>query len=85
MAKPGPQKGWKQPLLSQEAQGETSVPTNTLTAEQKNNPSKLSGDDLRHLAHQLGMAKSTLADMPDVKIREQLKFLTFRRYEDAVE
>lgn len=64
-------------------QEETSAPT--LTSEQRNNPANLTGEDLRHLAWTLGMAKSDLSRMDDSKVREQLKYLTFRRYEDAVE
>lgn len=46
-----------------------------LTANDRNNPEKLTGEDLRHLAWQKGMAKSSLTTMSDSKIREQLRYI----------
>jgi len=66
----------------QQPEGETSP---VLTSEQRNNPAYLTGDDLRHLAWTLGMPKSEASSMSDDKIRLQLKYLTHRRYGDAVE
>ena len=76
---PGPKKGWKQSL--QQPEGGTSP---VLAYEHRNNPDKLTGSDLRHLAHSLGLAKSDMATMSDDKIRHQLKFIAYRN-RDAVE
>jgi len=85
MATRGPKKGWKKLLESDQPQGETLVVESVLTTEQRNNPKYLSGEDLRALAWSLGMAKSETSRMDDNKIREQLKYLTFRRYHNAME
>jgi hypothetical protein len=77
----GKPKGWRQSL----SQPQDSTPAAALTFEQRNNPAHLTGDDLRHLAHSLGMARSELSSMPDEKIRSQLTYLVARRYEDASE
>ena len=79
----GKPRGWRQPLESQGPQGENSVAEPILTVEQRNNPAKLTGDDLRHLAHRMGLARSSLADMSDDIIREQIKYLTYRQYDAA--
>lgn len=42
----------------------------------------LSGQALRDLAHRRGLAKSQLAAMSDEKIREQLRYATYRQYDD---
>lgn len=55
-----------------------------MSARDRENPDKLTGSDLRHLAHRLGLAKSSLESMPDEKIRMELKYITYRTY-DAVE
>lgn len=55
-----------------------------LNAADRENPNKLTGQALRDLAHRRGMAKSILADMPDEKIRMELRYITGRQYEDAV-
>lgn len=55
------------------------------SATDRENPDKLTGQDLRDLAHRRGLAKSSLASMPDDKIRRELKFITYRQYDDAVE
>jgi len=52
-----------------------------LSAADLANPAKLTGDALKKLAHNLGMAKSELARLDDEKIRVQLKYLTHRKYE----
>ena len=55
------------------------------SAADRENPDKLSGDDLRTLAHRRGLARSTLPAMSDDKIREQLRYMTYNQYEqDAV-
>lgn len=50
-----------------------------LPAHHKEHPNKLTGEALRTLAHRHGLAKSQLATMSDDKIREQLKYLAYRR------
>ena len=55
-----------------------------LTAGDRENPDKLSGDDLRALAHRRGLAKSVLATMPDEKIRMELRYITNRQYADEL-
>lgn len=54
-----------------------------MSAADLSNPAKLTGDELKKLAHSLGMAKSELARLDDDKIRVQLKYLTHRKYETA--
>lgn len=48
-------------------------------AHHREHPDKLTGDALRALAHRHGMAKSELTAMSDEKIRDQLKYLAYRR------
>ena len=55
-----------------------------MSAADRENPDKLTGEPLRKLAHSRGVAKSTLDTMPDEKIREQLRYITHRQYDDAV-
>ena len=84
----------KKPGLEQlmlEPQGETpgvqvqtavvaeSVP---VRATDRDFPNRLSGDALRELAHQRGLAKSSLDSMTDTKIREQLRYILQRQYEE---
>jgi len=45
-------------------------------------PNRLSGDALRELAHQRGLARSSLDSMTDTKIREQLRYILQRQYEE---
>jgi len=54
-------------------------------AADRENPDKLTGQDLRALAYRRGLAKSSLTSMPDDKIRRELKFITYRQYDNAVE
>ena len=56
-----------------------------LSASDRENPDKLTGQDLRALAHRRGLARSSLALMPDDKIRRELSYITNRQYDDAVE
>jgi hypothetical protein len=57
----------------------------SVPAHHREHPDKISGQALRDLAHRKGMAKSELANMPDDKIRTQLKYIDYRRAsEDAV-
>ena len=50
-----------------------------LPAHYREHPDKLSGQDLRDLAHRQGLARSEMATMSDEKIRDQLKYLAYRR------
>jgi hypothetical protein len=54
-----------------------------LSATDRDNPAKVSGQELRVLAHQKGMARSLLDGMSDHKIREQLRYITQRFIEAA--
>ena len=63
------------------SQGEPKV----LSVSDRENPDKLTGSDLRALAHRRGLARSSLATMPDDKIRRELNFITNRQYDNAVE
>lgn len=55
-----------------------------LSASDRENPNKLSGQALRDLAHRRGLAKSLLPSMSDEKIRTELRYLTYRQYDDEV-
>lgn len=52
-----------------------------LSAAQRENPECLQGDDLRRLAWQRGISRSEAGRMSDQKLREQLRYLTYRQYE----
>lgn len=51
-----------------------------LTQYGRDNPDALTGDALRELANERGMAMSEMKDMPPAKIREQLRYITARAY-----
>ncbi len=74
--------------LMLEPQGETaavleSVPEAVpMRATERDFPNRLSGDALRELAHQRGLARSSLDSMTDTKIREQLRYILQRQYEE---
>jgi hypothetical protein len=53
-----------------------------LPAHARENPVMLSGEALRDLAHRRGLARSDLAVMSDEKIRGQLRYATYRQYDD---
>lgn len=80
--------GWKKAqVLQQQAEAASAPPLaavmdTPLPAHARENPAMLSGDALRALAHRMGIAKSDAARMSDEKIREQLKYAIYRRYED---
>ena len=59
-------------------------PVQELSAADRENPEKLSGSDLRELAHRRGLARSEVERMDDDKIRIQLRYLTHRQYDDEV-
>lgn len=60
------------------------APSEALSAADRENPEKLAGGALHALAHRRGMARSDIERMNDDKIREQLRYLTHRQYDDAV-
>lgn len=80
MGKRGPQPGFKKARAEADAQAALS----SMSAADRENPDKLSGEALRQLAYRRGLAKSTLATMADEKIREQLRYITHRQYDDAL-
>jgi hypothetical protein len=58
-------------------------PAAVLSAQDRENPQKLTGEALRQLAHRRGLARSQLVTMSDEKIREQLRYITYNQYEQA--
>ena len=74
--------------LMLQPQGETAVASKSVTeavparATDRDFPNRLSGDALRELAHQRGLARSSLDSMTDAKIREQLRYILQRQYEE---
>ena len=70
-------------------QGETAVVLESVPeavpvlATDRDFPNRLSGDALRELAHQRGLARSSLDSMTDTKIREQLRYILQRQYEES--
>jgi hypothetical protein len=82
----------KKPGLEQlmlESQGDTAVPLENvlsdaapMRATDRDFPNRLSGDALREVAHQRGLARSSLDSMSDTKIREQLRYILQRQYEE---
>lgn len=80
MGKRGPQPGFKKAR----AEADASAALSSMSAADRENPDKLTGEALRKLAHSRGLARSTLETMPDEKIREQLRYITHRQYDDAV-
>ena len=78
--------------LMLEPQGETprvQVQTAVVTesvpvrATDRDFPNRLCGDALRELAHRRGLARSSLDGMTDTKIREQLRYILQRQYEET--
>jgi len=57
--------------------------TDLLSAADRENPERLGGVLLRELAHRRGIARSALEDMSDEKIRTELRYITYRQYEEA--
>lgn len=80
MGKRGPQPGFKKAR----AEADVSAALSSMSAADRENPDKLTGEALRKLAHSRGMARSALETMPDEKIREQLRYITHRQYDDAL-
>lgn len=54
-----------------------------LSAADRENPERLTGEALRKLAHQRGIARSDLETMGDEKIRLSLRYLVNRQYDNA--
>lgn len=57
-------------------------PATELSAADRENPGKLSGEALRRLAHQRGISRSEAESMSDEKLRLQLLYITNRQYAD---
>lgn len=53
-----------------------------MSAADRENPEKLTGDLLRAFAHRRGLSRSALEDMSDEKIRTELRYITHRQYEE---
>lgn len=58
-------------------------PSAILSASDRENPDKLTGEDLRALAHRRGVSRSESASMSDDKLRMQLRYITHRQYANA--
>jgi hypothetical protein len=54
--------------------------TPILSAADRENPEKLTGEELRALAHRRGVSRSEAAAMSDDKLRMQLRYITNRQY-----
>jgi hypothetical protein len=54
-----------------------------LSAADRENPDKLTGEALHALAHRRGLARSAIERLSDEKIRTELRYLTYRQYEAA--
>jgi len=54
-----------------------------LRAADRDFPNRLSGEALRELAYRRGLARSSLSGMSDAKIREQLRYILQRQYEES--
>lgn len=91
MAKPGPKPGWRKrlegeatPLSAMDAAPLREIePLQLMSAADRENPSKLSGQALRDLAHRRGLSRSEMTRMDDEKIRVQLLYITNRQYHEA--
>ena len=58
------------------------APVVELSAQDRENPAKLSGRPLRELAHKYGLAKSDIASMSEDKLREQMHRYQRRRQDE---
>lgn len=88
----GPKPGWKKPAAKSSGSAVRPVSvsarkapdtTEPLSAADRENPEKLSGEPLRKLAHNRGIARSELENLTDEKIREQLRYRVHRQYEES--
>lgn len=73
----------KAPPAPPKAKAESTEPP--LSAADRENPDKLSGEALRKLAHQRGIARSEAERMDDDKLRMQLRYIIHRQYAEAEE
>lgn len=80
---PGPKKGWKKKAAEKAVQPAADSAGPPLSAADRENPERLSGEPLRKLAHTRGMARSDLDKMSDEKIRQQLRYIVARQYQEA--
>ena len=53
-----------------------------MSAADRENPEKLTGEALRVFAHRRGIARSEADTMSDDKLRLQLRYITYRQYAD---
>jgi hypothetical protein len=58
------------------------APVVELSAQDRENPAKLSGAPLKVLAHKYGLAKSDIATMSEAKLREQMHRYQRRRQDE---
>ena len=56
-------------------------PAQELSAADRENPEKLSGSALHELAHRRGLARSAIETMSDEKIRNELRYIVYRQYD----
>lgn len=63
------------------AAAERPVDFEFLSHADRNNPEKLHGTHLREFAHRQGLSWSEIGRCSDHKIREQLRYIAYRRYE----
>lgn len=52
-----------------------------MPAAYRENPEKLGGAALKELAHKRGLSRTECERLPDVKLREQLRYLAYRQYD----
>lgn len=57
------------------------LPVAALSHADRNNPDRLSGDELRTYARQFGLSRSECEGMSDARLREQIRYAVYRRYE----
>ena len=74
-----PANGASAPLVDAQPKTPEQSTAADLPTHHRENADKLSGEALRALAHRHGIAKSQLATMSDEKIRDQMKYLAYRR------
>ena len=69
--------------LEQSKPPELSEAPAVMSAADRENPQKISGEALRELAHRRGMARSEVEIMSDERIRVQMRYIVARQYEVA--
>lgn len=78
----GPKPGFKQARAAAAKKG-AATPLSSMSAADRENPEKLTGELLRAHAHRRGLAKSALEGMTDERIRTELRYITHRQYDEA--